>query len=101
MAETFEEKTRRNFRVKSRYDELMRESKHGHYETMFRVVREEVERNLNNVVSDGVYYWARHSAGTRFVVKREGRYWYCCGLEKPMVGFNESQIICPVNSPDN
>lgn len=44
MEESFEEKTRRNFRVKARYDELMREGKHGHYETMFRVVREEVER---------------------------------------------------------
>jgi hypothetical protein len=42
-ADTFEQKTKRNFRVKARYDELMREGKHGHYETMFRVVREEVE----------------------------------------------------------
>ncbi len=38
------EKADRNKRVQSRYDELMREGKHGHYETMFRVVREEVER---------------------------------------------------------
>ena len=37
--------TRRNFRVKARYDELMQEGKHGHYETMFRVVREEIERD--------------------------------------------------------
>lgn len=44
MTETFQQKTERNFRVKARYDELMREGKHGHYETMFRVVREEVER---------------------------------------------------------
>lgn len=44
MAETFQEKTERNFRVKARYDELMREGRHGHYESMFRVVREEVER---------------------------------------------------------
>lgn len=43
-AETFDEKCARNARVQSRYDELMREGKHGHYETMFRVVREEVER---------------------------------------------------------
>lgn len=42
MPETFEEKTRRNFRVKARYDELMREGKLGHYETLFRVVREEI-----------------------------------------------------------
>lgn len=44
MTETLQEKTERNFRVKARYDELMREGKHGHYETMFRVVREEIER---------------------------------------------------------
>ncbi len=37
-------KADRNARVSERYDELMREGKHGHYETMFRVVREEVER---------------------------------------------------------
>ena len=43
-SETFDEKCARNARVQSRYDELMREGKHGHYETMFRVVREEVER---------------------------------------------------------
>lgn len=36
--------TERNARVAARYDELMREGKHGHYETLFRVVREEVER---------------------------------------------------------
>lgn len=34
----------RNARVQSRYDELMRMSKHGHYETLFQVVREEVFR---------------------------------------------------------
>lgn len=39
----FEEKCQRNARVQARYDELMREGKHGHYETMFRVVHEEVE----------------------------------------------------------
>lgn len=38
------EKNERNARVKARYDELMVEGRHGHYETMFRVVREEVER---------------------------------------------------------
>lgn len=43
--DTFEQKTERNKRVQSRYDELMREGKHGHYETLFRVVREEVERD--------------------------------------------------------
>lgn len=44
----FQEKTQRNARVRARYDELMLEGKHGHYETMFRVVREEVERALSS-----------------------------------------------------
>ena len=42
-SETFQQKTERNFRVKVRYDELMSQGKHGHYETMFRVIREEIE----------------------------------------------------------
>jgi hypothetical protein len=46
MTETFEQKTERNIRVQARYDELMQEGKHGHYETIFRIVREEVERAL-------------------------------------------------------
>lgn len=33
----------RNARVQARYDALMAAGKHGHYETMFRLVREEVE----------------------------------------------------------
>lgn len=37
------ERDRRNKRAQDRYDELMREAKHGHYETLFRVVREAVE----------------------------------------------------------
>lgn len=44
----FRAKSERNARVQTRYDELMREGKHGHYETMFRVVREEVERALSD-----------------------------------------------------
>lgn len=40
-----DEKTERNARVQRRYDELMAEGKHGHYETLFRVVREEIERD--------------------------------------------------------
>lgn len=44
MSETLQEKNDRNARVQRRYDDLMAEGKHGHYETMFRVVREEVER---------------------------------------------------------
>ena len=35
--------TARNIRVQNRYDELMTIGRHGHYETMFRIVREEVE----------------------------------------------------------
>lgn len=37
----------RNSRVQARYDELMREGKHGHYETMFCLVSEEVQRERN------------------------------------------------------
>lgn len=40
----------RNGRVQARYDELMRAGKHGHYETMFQVVREEVARAAHNEV---------------------------------------------------
>ena len=39
-----ESKETRNARVQSRYDELTSEGKHGHYETLFRVVKEEVDR---------------------------------------------------------
>lgn len=39
-----ESKEARNARVQARWDELWREGKHGHYETLFCVVREEVER---------------------------------------------------------
>jgi hypothetical protein len=52
MNETFEQKSERNARVSARYDELMREGKHGHYESMFRVVREEVERALAEAKDD-------------------------------------------------
>jgi hypothetical protein len=45
--DTFEEKCERNKRVQARYDELMQAGKHGFYESMFRVVREEVERDRN------------------------------------------------------
>ena len=38
-----ESKTERNCRVQKLYDELMAEGKHGHYETVFRIVRLEVE----------------------------------------------------------
>ena len=38
-----ETKTERNCRVQNLYDRLMSDGKHGHYETMFRIVRLEVE----------------------------------------------------------
>ena len=44
MSETFKQKVERNVRVRKRYDDLMHDGKHGHYETMFRVIREEVDR---------------------------------------------------------
>lgn len=50
------EKAERNARVQARYDELMAEGKHGHYETMFRVVREEVERERQRVVA-GIHWY--------------------------------------------
>ena len=37
------EKIGRNARVQARYDELMRQGKHGHYETIFKIVEDEVE----------------------------------------------------------
>ena len=40
---SFRAKSARNVRVRDRYDALMSAGKHGHYETMFRVVREEIE----------------------------------------------------------
>lgn len=41
--ETRAQKHERNWRVQSRYNELMRDGYRGHYEAMFRVVQEEVE----------------------------------------------------------
>jgi hypothetical protein len=38
------EMNERNARIQARYNELMQIGKHGHYETMFQVVREEIER---------------------------------------------------------
>ena len=42
-AESVSEITIRNIRIQNRYDELRSSGKHGHYETMFQVVREELE----------------------------------------------------------
>lgn len=39
------EKAARNARVQTRFDELMRIGRHGLYETLFQVVREEIERD--------------------------------------------------------
>jgi hypothetical protein len=50
--EIFQEKTRRNFRVSTRLDELYREGKHGHYENIYRVVREEVEAAIASAYED-------------------------------------------------
>lgn len=38
------DKRQRNDRVAERYDELRHIDRHGHYETLFQVVREEIER---------------------------------------------------------
>lgn len=43
--ESQDEMNARNKRVADRYAELMHIGKHGHYETMFQIVREEVERS--------------------------------------------------------
>lgn len=40
---SFDEKNTRNRRVQNRYDELMAIGENGHYETLFRIVNEEVE----------------------------------------------------------
>jgi hypothetical protein len=60
--ETMEQKTERNARVQSRYDALMREGKHGHYETMFRVVREEVEADRQRIIATIHEAWYRSEA---------------------------------------
>ena len=35
-------KTEINAIVQARYDELMREGKHGHYENMFKIIHEQI-----------------------------------------------------------
>ena len=45
-AEIQREKQERNSRVADLYDELARAGKHGHYESLFRIVRIEVERAI-------------------------------------------------------
>jgi hypothetical protein len=45
-------KTAINKRVQARYDELMLEGKHGHYETMFRVVHEELASQRESIMRE-------------------------------------------------
>ena len=52
------ESTSRNIRVQDRYDELMRIGRHGHYETMFQVVREETE-SLRQQLADMTEAYAK------------------------------------------
>jgi hypothetical protein len=55
-------KETRNAFVQRRYDELMQEGKHGHYETMFRVVREAIAfDNARDLVVPCCGYFARRS----------------------------------------
>ncbi len=51
------ERRERNARVQARYDELMAEAKHGHYETMFRVVREEIDRLATAALPFAAHDW--------------------------------------------
>lgn len=44
VTDNAKEQVSRNARVRARYDELFYQRKHGHYEMLFTVVREEVER---------------------------------------------------------
>lgn len=53
---TFNSKEERNAWVAQRYDALMAEGKHGHYETLFRVVREAVEVEREACAKEADYY---------------------------------------------
>lgn len=53
-----DEKAQRNARVERRYDDLMTTGKHGHYETMFRVVREEIEGATIALLAERDHYKA-------------------------------------------
>src|SRR5262245_37177452 len=66
----------RNTRVARRYDELMREGKHGHYETLFRVVNEEV-RSLSASLFETIKHgdaehqaWLQEAIDAHFVGKQ-------------------------------
>lgn len=52
-------------RMQKRYDELIREGKHGHYESMFRVWREENEHLLreNTEMAELIWQQRRKESG--------------------------------------
>lgn len=62
-----DEKTERNARVQTRYDDLMREGKHGHYETMFLVIHEEVETAQTEAYAEGRKDEAEDHAASRLI----------------------------------
>lgn len=51
LTQALRDKEKRNKWAQTRYDALMSEGKHGHYETLFRVVREAVETERYACVS--------------------------------------------------
>jgi hypothetical protein len=50
------EKNERNARVQTRYGQLAGEGKHGFYETLFRIVREEVERERGRCAAEAEHW---------------------------------------------
>jgi hypothetical protein len=67
--------TARNERVQARYDALMREGSHGHYETLFRVVREECE------TADAIVSRIWNLLGSPTYDELKGRSIYDCIIE--------------------
>jgi hypothetical protein len=53
----------RNARVQARWDELAKKAKHGHYETLFQIVREEVERSEKQKLKDAKVLHAGGAVG--------------------------------------
>jgi len=41
-----------NVYIKNRYDELIKEGKHGHYETLFRLVRDSIKFQRHQIEKD-------------------------------------------------
>jgi len=90
--ESFDDKTARNKRVAARYDQLRTEGKHGHYESMFRVVREECElaaakasgsegfrTDLENAPRNGVQVLIYTKNGTKQLCHWNGAWAYTGG----------------------